>query len=339
MADLEDVQLLESGSKDLQRCDFKDFNGRGRFFDSFDFEGSAFDRSNFSECRFANCNFKSSNLVLVDFSKTFFINCVFEGFALQANFQASTFEGGAINLLFDQTNLQGARFLGVDVKRSRFKDGNNLEDAIADIKTDFDGIPMPRALSKLPIFHGYTFAKGMFNRVAPDGQIPTTTPSKQQNLPSDIVASVRSNMIVRAESIHLMSLSLVISIDDFIANHPTPNDPEKLDFHNSYLEILKLIREGLVSIETSLKDVDKKSSTAVELSAAEQVVTLKDETDKWWTKNKASVVDYGASIGLLGFGTAILTLCGAPPIMATGIAAIMSNSQPLIDYVSSKEDK
>ena len=104
------------------------------------------------------------------------------------------------------------------------------------------------------------------------------------------------------------------------------------------LVFLETIRDHINNISEQLSDfstgnVDKKVE-----AAKNSVTSLRNAIQKWWEKNHEKAIQYSANIGLLGFGTAFLTVCGAPPAMATGISAVLGGSKPVIDYLKEAKE-
>lgn len=338
MADADDLILLNSGHKDLQGCDLSAYSTKDRIFLGVDFRRANLSNSVFTRCNFEGCQFGSATLQSTDFSSSRFVGCSFDSDHIRVKFDDVVFEGGELRGLIISCSFENATFVGVRAKDILFGDNNTLSNAYAERSSDFQGARMPRALSKASLFSGYRFEGGALVREELRDNI---TIEQQLQVASEVSRLARSNVTVvlrtNTASALVTSLSLVSLIDDYIENIPTPNDPEKLDFHQHYIELLAKVRVEAEFISSCLSDDSGDRSIK---EATEAVLTVRELVQDWWISNGAKAIDYGANVGLIGVGTAFLSFCGAPPTMATAICAILGGSKALSEYISrtSKND-
>ena len=331
MADSEDIRLLELDDKDLQRCDFSGYSAVGRTFVGLDFRGAILKLADFSNCRFESCNFQEAQLDSANFTASRFTGCQFNHVAFAVNFDKAVFEGGEFKCLVTRSKFRNASFVRVNVKGLRFGDDNNLEEATADSATDFEGVKMPRALSRLPIFSQYMFERGELVRKPSRAADPENDSSLASSPARIEKLTIENCLTTNSQNAQILSQSLAHLIDDFLANSPTPNDPDKLDFHEHYVDLLVKVRADAVLIASSLAEAEQDQGLG---EASASVVNMRGLIQDWWNENGAKVVDFGANVSLIGVGTALLSFCGAPPVMATTICGILSGSKAIADYLN-----
>lgn len=166
MADSEDLKLLESGSRDLSRCDFReadlsglDLKGRNlthcllekAICNNTDFSGSDFTGAQVSFMKapgaiFDNCKMVGTHFGYVDLSNSSLRNTKATG----AQFQ---------NCNLNSANLTGAHFRGGNINQD-----TTLEAVIADDTTDFEDVTVLRATSRNDLFRAYDFVEGRLKR-------------------------------------------------------------------------------------------------------------------------------------------------------------------------------
>ncbi|WP_339762309.1 pentapeptide repeat-containing protein [uncultured Hoeflea sp.] len=340
MADKEDVQLFQSGETDLQGCDLSEYAAQEeQHFVKLDFRNCDLKSAKFKKCRFEQCDFRHADIVRTDFSDSTFLNCQFSHMVHTAHFDRSIFQGGTYKPYTVNCTLTDAKFIGVDVNGLRFGDGNLLSGATADEATDFSGVRMTRALSRLPIFKDYSFERGALVRITPSLERPQAPqPAVEEKVGQDLDAvAAKAALRENHNGARLMCLSLSESITDFKINAPIPNDPEQLEYYEGYVSLLNAIDEDLRAIANVLDEQDGPIDEARIDNAAAHILNLRTLLQDWWTQNQTKVVDSSISIGLIGAGTAFLTLCGAPAMMATSISAILGGPKVVSDYIKAKK--
>lgn len=336
MADEEDLRLALEGVKDLQRCDlrkakFVDPDMRGRNFGSALLRGAVFER-----CNLTGSKFGGDDALQATFINCIAADCLFEGAHYNVSFidtdlRNSRMKGIFVRCKFEKSNLKGTDFSGVILK-----EGNIFDDVEFDESTDFEKASGVRALSRLPLFQFFSFDRGIFTRSnvndAAEKSMEAASGSDDDYVSeSMILAQIARN----SGNVRFMARSLAIAIDDQIADLPVPNDPVSLDRYNSFVGILKQVRDGLAEISRLLEASD--GSTPQFEPAAGVVAALQERVAKWLRDNSDVVAGYGMKTGLLGAGCALLTYCGAPGWQAFPALAFMLGGPQLADTFRHKK--
>lgn len=339
MADPEDLKLFQSGETDLQRCDLSSINATGKTFKSVDFRSCNLKGTDFSGSSFTECDFTDANLVSANFHQALFVRCIFNRALYRVKFDEATFQGGKFSGIATKCSFLSTKFYNVDVSGLMFSDGNIFDESTSAVETDFHGVAMPRSLARERIFENYVFERGKLTSASSEGSPETELKmaEKEDALTSQEAISVTTAFRSNPTGAQLMCLSLSKAIDEFITNTPTPNDPDRLSYHQEYVSLLEFIKEHINKIADDLSEIAAGNVNEKIKDAKNSVISLRNAIQSWWDNNNEKAVHYGTNIGLLGVGTAFLTFCGAPPAMATGICAVLGGSKPVIDYL--KESK
>lgn len=345
MSDPNDVKLLESGELDLQRCDFSNYKCNVPKFSGADFKSAIFKNADFSDGDYINCDFRGAKISSTNFSNSNFINCLFSQVIFSSAFENSIFNKCTFETLVSRSNFKSVKFIQSNVKKIRFDEENNLDGAIADNDTNFVGVTMPRSLSRLPIFINYTFEKGVLaykKSSDKDQEGPKDDELNSEEEPPEVNKSLELNIETSLRynraGVKVLCLSLSDAIIKFIDETPRPNDPEKLDFHERYISFLEKIMQDAINISVVSNELEKKISAPDMESAKRSVLGLHNNIKDWWANNEMDTINYGANIGILGMGTALLIFCGAPATMATTISVALGGSKKVLDFLKRMKD-
>jgi hypothetical protein len=112
------------------------------------------------------------------------------------------------------------------------------------------------------------------------------------------------------EATKTMATSLAILVKDEIrrVEADRPNDPDRLDIQQRYINFLQTVAVGLVEIAATIDAAQSESDPskkALKYERASEVASqLAGTMLAWISNNKETLVHYTANVGLLGAGTA-----------------------------------
>jgi len=253
--DPNDFVLLESGEKDLQQCVLSGADLKGKSLINRNFSKAQLASTVFDGANVSGSKFEGSNLHQASFRSSTCLNCQFNGIMRSVDFTESDLRGSTFKGVLGSTNFTGSDLRGVSFK-GRFQEHINFEGSVVDNATDFDGVEMPRPLSRMPIFSDYDFVEGRLKRrsnnkddkpeVADDTPLPL-----QPTAPAE--DNIRRHLASEPEALSVLARSLQVLIADEIERTPTPNQPDRLDRHENYVDFLQNISDGLGVIASELE--------------------------------------------------------------------------------------
>lgn len=146
--------------------------------------------------------------------------------------------------------------------------------------------------------------------------------------------------IVRSpEATKTMAVSLTVLVSDEIKRLEAerPNDPDRLDLHNRYIDFLQSVALGLaeiaVAINAAQSEPDASKKVARYERASEIASQLGSSMMNWIAQNKDGLVHFSASVGLLGAGTAFLSFCGVPNMASFAASALLLGGSTVKEMV------
>lgn len=166
MADEQDLVELNSGDMDMARRDFRGADLSDMDLHDRDFTGAHLEAANVRGADFSggtlqgahtlNMQAPNANLDRVTAPNSVFVN---------VNFNRSSMRGGRFDgCHFTQVDLRGADLRGASFRNAHFNEGTNLDDALTDKDTIFDGATILRPLARQPAFRFYRVERGVLVR-------------------------------------------------------------------------------------------------------------------------------------------------------------------------------
>jgi hypothetical protein len=218
---------------------------------------------------------------------------------------------------------------------------------------------MPRALHRSPLFSEYDYVRGRLVRKETQVRVKDlliglsrgASPETHGVTEPTIIVQKKSFEVNRAEEVDAvivsqrlrsndaaaksLCLSLTNLISEWQSNTAIPNDPMRLNQYEEFGALLNEIRLGLEELSISF---DEKLGAEKTDKSVSTVISMRQQIDDWWRRNGSEIGNYGVSLGLIGAGTAFLTLCGAPPYFATGISAALHGSRKVMTFLTKSGD-
>jgi hypothetical protein len=118
-----------------------------------------------------------------------------------------------------------------------------------------------------------------------------------------------------------------------------PNDPDRLDMQERYIDFLRHVAVGLAEIAATIdaaqseRDVAKKT---VQYEKASEVASqLGASMLNWISENKDTLVHFSANVAVLGAGTAFLSWCGVPNMASFAASALLLGRSSVREMIES----
>lgn len=338
MAESSDLERAKSGERDLSGCDLtgadlSNMDLRGRDFRMAKLQGASFAGSDLSGAMMERAPLLSVNLSNSTCRDTVFQSvlrdCTFEGADLRgARFRASNIR---------QTSFKNANLAGTTFTIARLSDDVLFDGAELDEHTSFEGAIVSRSVAQRWPFTQYSYVGGKLTRL---GSSPEpASPAVPQPEPSDEAVTGRITRALNASiGLDVLAASLVVSIEEELSRleNEKPNDPQSLARHESYVSLLQHLLSGLGVIAKELARAGQERGAARDghLAKAASAVKQAAQAVDGWLRAKGGY-DYSGRVGLLGVGTAFLTVCGAPAIVAFPAAVALLEGKNVADAVAS----
>jgi uncharacterized protein YjbI with pentapeptide repeats len=349
MADPEDMKRLKSGEADLSKCDFRKADVSSLDLSNRNFDGCLLDGVIANGTNFSGSTFVGASLTQLSASAADFSNCDLKAHSLgnvtlnNAILKNTDFRGRVIL----KCNFDGADLSGANFSNANFMRDNTFEGAVVDDATAFQAAIITRAPARLPIFKNYEFKGGRLHRKEKLEKTQTQpviyTPRTEKNLHGidSVEAKLLSNPVGIALQAEALSLLMLAKIEELQSEKP--NDEVQLGRHNDYVEFLQVTANKLGAISKNVQcfteQTNEDENSAALQGTANEIVTLHDEMNRWWNKNKKSLVNWGSKLGLLGVGQAFLVACGAPPGTAFLVNAFILEGHSVRNVITRDKDE
>lgn len=141
---------------DLSDLDLRNRDFTGAHFDKANARGADFSGSTLQGAHTVGMQAPSANLARVTAPSSVFVNVDFN--------KANLREGGFDRSHFTKVDLRGADLRGTSFRNAHFNQGTDLDGALTDSETVFDGATILRPLARQPAFRFYRVERGVLIR-------------------------------------------------------------------------------------------------------------------------------------------------------------------------------
>ncbi len=324
MADEEDIKLLQSGEKDLTKCDF-----RGADLSNIDLSDRNFTGALFQKAKANNTNFSGSIFLRARISQftarsANFSGCKFNGAfthndLMQADLRFADFQRAHIA----STNFSDANIIGANFSNAVLNENVEFKNVEYDESTLFNDATAVRAYSREACFSFYYFDKGRLVRKNDNAIIEPLSTDLQ---PSREVPKPTVKIIERYRpSVQLQIMSIIALIDKEIQEEGSkPNEFEKLQEWEKRIKFLYSTKDSLMLVAASLNSDNDNE-------AANKLQKLGVEFEEWFHSNSKEMVDWTARLTSTGIFIGAMSMLGAYMPIATPIVFSIVCGKRVID--------